>query len=72
MALTESLVGIMAAVEVLEGDDVLAWRYHALESAGYHPGDAARLACARHVDLHLATDLLQRGCDEATALRILL
>jgi hypothetical protein len=72
MALTASLEGIMAAVEVLEGDDVVAWRYQSLEGAGYRAGDAARLACARHVDLHLAVDLLQRGCDDTTALRILL
>ncbi len=36
------------------------------------PIDAAELAGARQVDLHVAVDLLIRGCDPATAIRILL
>jgi hypothetical protein len=52
--------------------DVLTWRYDSLRRAGYAPDEAARLARTRHVDLHVAVDLLARGCDQATALRILL
>ena len=33
---------------------------------------AAELAARADVDLHLATELLERGCPAATALRILL
>ena len=63
---------VAAAVEELDPDGVLTWRYGSLRRAGYEPRDAARLARASRVDLHLATDLPERGCDHATALRILL
>ncbi len=59
-------------VEELDGDGVLTWRYGTLRRAGYGARRAARLARARCVDLHVAVDLLTRGCDERTALRILL
>ena len=61
-----------AAMEELDADGVLTWRYGNLRRAGYRPQAAARLARTRCVDLHVAVDLLTRGCGERTALRILL
>lgn len=54
-------------------DDLLSWRLTMLVLAGYSERSAKKLA-KRHseVDLHLACDLLAKGCPEATALKILL
>ena len=52
--------------------NVLAWRIWVLDRAGYDEGDAVLLASLRDVDLHLAVDLLERGCPPQTALQILL
>jgi hypothetical protein len=52
--------------------NILAWRIWVLDRAGYGEGDAVLLASVRDVDLHLAVDLLERGCPPGTALRILL
>jgi hypothetical protein len=51
---------------------VLSWRITVLDRAGYDEGDAVLLAAVTEVDLHLAVDLLERGCSPDTALRILL
>ena len=58
----------------VEGEDevVTGWRMEELRRAGYDERAALMLALHTEVDLHLATDLLRRGCPEATALRILL
>ena len=48
------------------------WRAEELERAGYPRHDAARLAERHDVDLHLATDLISRGCPPHVALDILL
>jgi hypothetical protein len=72
MALDTLADRLAAAVEEVDADGVLVWRYTSLRRAGYRPQHAARLARRRGVDLHVATDLLERGCDEPTALRILL
>ena len=48
------------------------WRAEELERGGYKPADAARLAAEHQVDLHVAVDLLQRGCPAEVALQILL
>lgn len=63
---------LAAAVEEIDPDGVLTWRFQSLCRAGYGARAAARLARARHVDLHAAVDLIGRGCDGAMALRILL
>ena len=55
-----------------ETDVIEAWRAEALERAGYGVRDAAAIAVRHDIDLHLATDLLQMGCPEELALRILL
>lgn len=51
---------------------VSLWRAEELERVGYSAGAASALAVRRDVDLHLALDLVRKGCSYATALRILL
>jgi hypothetical protein len=48
------------------------WRHEALERAGYNWEAATVLAASHDVDLHLAVDLLRRGCPPDLALQILL
>lgn len=54
-----------------ERQKVITWRMDYLKRAGYDGLAAARLA-ESNVDLRRAEDLLVNGCDEDTALRILL
>ena len=64
-----------AELETLYGtevDRVEQWRHEALERAGYDPESALVLAASHDVDLHLAVDLLKRGCTIDLALQILL
>jgi hypothetical protein len=56
--------------EVSERDKVEGWRRDVLIEAGYPPDLAAELACSA-ADLHLAVDLLRRGCSPQTAAAIL-
>ena len=51
---------------------VVLWRMAALERAGYDDQTATDLALAGDVDLHVAVSLMERGCPQGTALRILL
>ncbi len=67
----------MSAADVRIPDDteierIERWRIEALERAGYDPRAAARLAASPEVDLHLAIELIERGCTPDLALRILL
>lgn len=70
----------MATIEVeqavrdveTEEERVISWRRDELARAGYEQRLALKLALRKHVDLHLAIDLLRRGCPPETALRILL
>jgi hypothetical protein len=55
-----------------ETERIERWRAEALERGGYTPSEAAELAGRIDVDLHLAVELLERGCPPETALRILL
>ena len=55
-----------------EAERVLLWRLGALGRAGYGNEAAMWLALRSDVDLHLAVDLLARGCPPETAVRILL
>ncbi len=50
---------------------VLHWRAERLIAAGYDGEAALVLAFDTTVDLHQATDLVERGCPVATAVRIL-
>jgi hypothetical protein len=54
-----------------ETDRIERWRAEELERAGYGRRHAAELAARHDVDLHLAVDLLERGCPVETAVRIL-
>ena len=66
----------MAAAELhtpdAELERVEQWRAEELERAGYGARDAARLAERHDVDLHLAVELLERGCPPELAVSILL
>jgi hypothetical protein len=55
-----------------EGERIQRWRAEELERAGYGPAEAGELAARPDVDLHLAVELLERGCPAGVALRILL
>jgi len=66
----------MPAVELdlefdAEAELVRIWRMEELERAGYPASEARRLADLTYVDLHLATDLLRRGCSPELAFKIL-
>jgi hypothetical protein len=64
-----------AEFEVLsasEAERIIAWRFRELSNAGYDVDDALYLATHTEIDLHLAADLLRRGCPPKTALRILI
>jgi hypothetical protein len=54
-----------------ETERVLLWREEELERVGYQRDAARDLAERMYVELHLAMDLLRRGCPVDTALRIL-
>jgi hypothetical protein len=56
----------------VEAEEVLRWRFDELVRAGYEAGEAMVVASHVEVDLHLAVDLLRRGCPTDTAVRILL
>jgi hypothetical protein len=60
------------AQNVTAGDPVRRWRLQRLVRAGYEPGDALVLSGQPEIDLHLAIDLVKRGCPPRTAVRILL
>ena len=62
-----------AETEVREEIELVeAWRAEQLEMAGYGAQDAAELAMRQDVDLHVAIDLMSRGCSTDLALAILL
>ena len=62
----------LEAVEASELDAVQRWRFEELIRAGYDDEDAIELAFHLDVDLHLAVDLVRRGCPSTTAVRIVL
>jgi hypothetical protein len=51
---------------------VVHWRAETLARAGFAAPAAVNLAVSKHVDLHAAVRLVERGCPPETALRILL
>jgi len=53
-------------------DPVREWRRAELERAGYPRTYAALLSNVDEVDLHVAIELVRKGCPLETALRILL
>jgi len=65
----------MTAVEEIvetELERVERWRADALVRAGYDAEAARALAARLDIDLHTATDLLERGCPAELAAQILL
>jgi hypothetical protein len=65
----------MSAVELVietEQERVERWRAEELLRAGFDPGAANELAGRLDIDLHTATELIDRGCPPDLALRILL
>ena len=62
-----------ADIETLDETELVeAWRAEQLELAGYGAAAAAELAARQDVDLHLAIEMLSRGCAPELALKILL
>ena len=59
-------------IEDTEQERVEAWRAEELRRAGYDRRAAAELAARHDVDLHVAADLVRRGCPQSLALEILL
>jgi hypothetical protein len=59
-------------LEQTEIERIERWRAEELERAGFEPRAAGRLAVRHDVDLHFATQLLERGCPHDLALKILL
>ncbi len=68
---------MMAATDVTtrehtEIERIEQWRHQLLTRAGYDREAAVVLAASHDVDLHLAVNLLERGCTIDLALQILL
>ena len=63
-----------ATEEIIETEleRVERWRAGELMRAGYDSAGATALAARLDIDLHTATDLLERGCPADLALQILL
>jgi hypothetical protein len=59
-------------LEDTEQMQIELWRSEELERAGYSHRAAGRLAARHDIDLHLAVQLLERGCTPDLALKILL
>jgi hypothetical protein len=65
----------MPAVEEIvetELERVERWRADELMRAGFDPSSAVELAARLDIDLHAATELVDRGCSPELALQILL
>jgi ATP-dependent exoDNAse (exonuclease V) beta subunit len=62
----------VAAIIETEQERVERWRVEELLRAGFDPAAAAELATRLDVDLHAATELVDRGCPPELALQILL
>ena len=59
-------------IVLTETDLIEAWRLQELERAGYLPSEAAEIATRADIDLHMAIEMLDRGCPSELAVRILL
>ena len=55
-----------------EQELVERWRAEELERAGFGPADAASIAARMDIDLHVAIELLLKGCSPELAKQILL
>jgi hypothetical protein len=68
----EEAAGMVVGGTRVDDSAALRERYDELRALGYGWGSALILASAPDVDLRLAQRLLERGCPQATAVRILL
>jgi hypothetical protein len=59
-------------VRETELERVEHWRAEELVRAGFDPSDAIALAARHDIDLHLAVELIERGCPYETAIEILI
>jgi hypothetical protein len=59
-------------IRLTEQELVEQWRAEELERAGYPPQASVELAARMDIDLHLAAELLAKGCSTDLALQILL
>ena len=59
-------------IEQTETERIERWRAEELQRAGYEPRAAGRIAVRHDVDLHAAVELVERGCPQDLALKILL
>jgi hypothetical protein len=62
----------VAALIETEHERVERWRAEELLRAGFDPAAAIELAQRFDVDLHAATELVDRGCPHELAVKILL
>ena len=67
--MTAAEAGVQVDTEV---ERIEAWRAQELRRAGYDRRAAGAVAARHDVDLHLAVDLIRRGCPPDLALEILL
>jgi hypothetical protein len=58
-------------LEAPEAAKIVRWRFDRLVEAGYEAETASFLADRVEIDLHLAVELIVKGCPPATAVRIL-
>ena len=63
---------VAEATEIAPENPVRRWRREELQRAGYPATYAALLSNLEEIDLHVAVELVRRGCPLETALRILL
>ena len=69
MGMTAAQTHLVFETEI---EKIEQWRAEELERAGYPIVAAGKLAARHDVDLHLAVDLIRRGCAPEVALQILL
>ena len=70
-AIEQDVLGVFEVEEAeLAPSDVYCWRLEQLMEAGYDRVPADELAADLDVDLHLACDLLARGCSQQLAFAI--
>ena len=67
--MTAAEAGLQVDSEI---ERIEAWRAEELKRAGYDRRAANTVAMRHDVDLHLAVDLVRRGCSPELALSILL
>jgi hypothetical protein len=63
---------VVEASGMTDEELIFAWRFEQLQRAGFDSELALDLAVCAEVDLHDATELVERGCAPALAAQILL